>query len=213
MRLLAVTALLVVLVAALLATLLTTVAALAAAAPVGTAATVATALLGLVAATATAWRKSVTVEMYVLREESHTVTALLATTTVAVATAVAVTTTVASTTTAAGVTTTALEAATAGAALGSSVDANSTAVEPAKVSMSCSIWRVKDRSGCACYVCAPCKDPPMMFFKTHSTSFMPLMAALASSSFEKRTKPKPRLRPVSRSLTTTCKVSRQYWCL
>ena len=40
-------------------------------------------------------------------------------------------------------------------------------------------------------------------FVTHSISFMPLIAASASSSFEKRTKPKPRLRPVSRSLTTT----------
>ncbi len=35
--------------------------------------------------------------------------------------------------------------------------------------------------------------------------FMALMAFWASSSLVYRTKPKPRLRPVSRSLTTTCK--------
>jgi hypothetical protein len=38
---------------------------------------------------------------------------------------------------------------------------------------------------------------------THSTLFMAAIAASASVSEEKRTNPKPRLRPVSRSLTTT----------
>jgi len=39
---------------------------------------------------------------------------------------------------------------------------------------------------------------------TDSTLFMFCIAVSASASVEKRTKPKPRLRPVSRSLTTTC---------
>lgn len=39
---------------------------------------------------------------------------------------------------------------------------------------------------------------------THSTLFIAAMAASASASDANRTKPKPRLRPVSRSLTTTC---------
>jgi hypothetical protein len=86
--------------------------------------------------------------------ESLTVTALLATTAVAVATTVAVTTTVAATTTTAGVTTTALETAAAGAALGSLVNTNGTAVEPADVSTSYPKWKADDRSECACYVCA-----------------------------------------------------------
>jgi hypothetical protein len=43
--------------------------------------------------------------------------------------------------------------------------------------------------------------------KTYSTLFMAAIAASASESWAKRTKPKPRLRPVSRSLTTTCKVN------
>lgn len=38
---------------------------------------------------------------------------------------------------------------------------------------------------------------------TYSTLFMAAMAASAPASSAKRTKPKPRLRPVSRSLTTT----------
>jgi hypothetical protein len=86
--------------------------------------------------------------------KSLTVTALLATTAVAVATTVAVTTTVAATATTAGVTATALETAAAGAALGSLVNANGTAVEPADVSISCPNWKADARSGCAYYVCA-----------------------------------------------------------
>lgn len=39
-------------------------------------------------------------------------------------------------------------------------------------------------------------------FDPYSTPFMDAMAASASDSDEKRTNPKPRLRPVSRSLTT-----------
>lgn len=42
---------------------------------------------------------------------------------------------------------------------------------------------------------------------TYSTLFMAWMAASASDSWVKRTKPKPRLRPVSRSFTTTCEGS------
>jgi hypothetical protein len=38
----------------------------------------------------------------------------------------------------------------------------------------------------------------------YSTLFIEAIAASASESWEKRTKPKPRLRPVSRSLTTVC---------
>lgn len=40
--------------------------------------------------------------------------------------------------------------------------------------------------------------------RTDSTLFMFCIAASASASVEKRTKPKPLLRPVSRSFTTTC---------
>jgi hypothetical protein len=39
---------------------------------------------------------------------------------------------------------------------------------------------------------------------TYSSLFNAAMAESASASFAKRTKPKPLLRPVSRSLTTTC---------
>lgn len=39
---------------------------------------------------------------------------------------------------------------------------------------------------------------------TYSTLFIEAMAASAAASSAKRTKPKPRLRPVSRSLTTIC---------
>jgi hypothetical protein len=39
---------------------------------------------------------------------------------------------------------------------------------------------------------------------TYSSLFRACMAESASASFAKRTKPKPLLRPVSRSLTTTC---------
>lgn len=38
----------------------------------------------------------------------------------------------------------------------------------------------------------------------YSTLFIAAMAFCASASWVYRTKPKPRLRPVSRSLTTTC---------
>jgi hypothetical protein len=40
--------------------------------------------------------------------------------------------------------------------------------------------------------------------ETYSSLFNAVMAASASASFAKRTKPKPLLRPVSRSFTTTC---------
>lgn len=42
-----------------------------------------------------------------------------------------------------------------------------------------------------------------MYDATHSTLFIAAIADSASCSLEKRTNPKPRLRPVSRSLTTT----------
>lgn len=44
---------------------------------------------------------------------------------------------------------------------------------------------------------------------SYSMLFMAVMAASASLSFVYRTKPKPRLRPVSRSFTTTCSDPRE----
>lgn len=107
------------------------------------------------------------------------------------------------TTTTATVSATALVATTAASALRSLVYANGTAVESAEFSTSCPMQEVEGRSECACCVLRTMKYPSMVFLVTHSISFMALIAASASSSFEKRTKPKPRLRPVSRSLTTT----------
>jgi len=40
--------------------------------------------------------------------------------------------------------------------------------------------------------------------RTHSTLFIAAIAASEAESSEKRTNPKPRLRPVSLSLTTIC---------
>jgi hypothetical protein len=45
---------------------------------------------------------------------------------------------------------------------------------------------------------------------TNSTLFMAWMAFSASASWENRTKPKPRLRPVSRSLTTTYTIVKRH---
>lgn len=139
--------------------------------------------------------------MHVLREGRHTVTALLlaavtVTASVAVAAAVAATTT-------ATVSAAALEATAAAAALGSLVHANGTAVESEEFSTSWPCGRLKAEAS-AHVVYAHREGSVDDIVVTHSISFMALIAASASSSLEKRTKPKPRLRPVSRSLTTTC---------
>lgn len=77
-------------------------------------------------------------------------------------------------------------AASTASALGCLVDTNGATVEP-ESDQSCAEGLWEFGSDCA-----------------YSTLFMFAIAASASVSWAKRTKPKPRLRPVSRSLTTIC---------
>jgi hypothetical protein len=109
--------------------------------------------------------------------------------------AVAATAATVSATTAAAVSASTGSTTTAASAVRGFVDTNPTSVEPEEVSVLYQISRnnVTTSSG-----------PQYGEGETYSSLFKAPMAASASASFAKRTKPKPLLRPVSRSLTTTC---------
>jgi hypothetical protein len=122
--------------------------------------------------------------------------------------AVAATAAAVSATTASAIAASTGSTATAASTVGGFVDANSTSVKPENVSRVCGTcrstanWRsnVHRRGSGGVW--------PMMGFTsvrmTYSSLFNAAIAESASASFAKRTKPKPLLRPVSRSLTTTC---------